>query len=47
MITLKPMENLTSKRITLRNFNIKDAENLFNNWGTDEEITKYMLWKNY
>ena len=47
MITLKPIESLMSKRITLRKFNIEDAENLFNNWGTDEEITKYMLWKNY
>lgn len=47
MITLKRTENLVSSRITLREFKLEDAENLFNNWGTDEEITKYMLWKNY
>lgn len=47
MITLKRTENLPSNRITLREFKLEDAENLFNNWGTDEKITKYMLWKNY
>lgn len=37
MITLKRTENLPSNRITLREFKLEDAENLFNNWGTDEK----------
>lgn len=44
---MKRTENLPSNRITIREFKLEDAENLFNNWGTDEEITKYMLWNNY
>lgn len=47
MINLKKIEKLSSKRITLRAFTLDDKDSLFNNWGTDKEITKYMLWKNY
>ena len=47
MITIKSIEPLETQRLKLRKFQINDAESLFNNWGTDCEITKYMLWKNY
>lgn len=47
MITIKSIEPLETQRLKLRKFQINDAESLFNNWGTDCGITKYMLWKNY
>lgn len=47
MIDFKKIENLVSNRLLLRVFTLNDKENLYNNWGTDEEINKYMLWKNY
>lgn len=47
MITIKPIETIRTKRLTLREFHDEDANDLYNNWGKDKEITKYMLWKNY
>lgn len=47
MIEIKPIKTLESKRLILREFKNSDAENLYNTYGTDKEITKYMLWKNY
>lgn len=47
MIEIKPIKTLESKRLILRGFENSDAESLYNTYGTDKEITKYMLWKNY
>lgn len=47
MIEIKPIKTLESERLILREFENSDAENLYNTYGTDKEITKYMLWKNY
>lgn len=47
MINLKRIENLVSERLILRAFTLNDKEKLYNNWGIDTEIAKYMLWKNY
>ena len=44
MIRLEPIKG---EKVTLREFEITDAEQLFENWGKDEEVSKYMLWKNY
>lgn len=44
MIKLEPIKNA---KVILREFELKDAEQLYNNWGKDEEVSKYMLWKNY
>ncbi len=44
MIRLEPIKG---KKVILREFELKDAQQLFDNWGTDEEVSKYMLWKNY
>ena len=35
---------LETKRLILRPFNIKDAEEIFNGWASDPEVSKYMLW---
>ena len=41
------LNELKGNKVLLREFELKDAEDVYNNWGTDSEVTKYMLWKNY
>lgn len=31
-------------RLILRPFKIEDAEEVFNNWASDDEVTKYLTW---
>ena len=33
---------LETDRLILRQFKIEDAENVFNNWASDDEVTKYL-----
>lgn len=35
---------ISSQSIILRPFKIDDAYNMFNNWASDQEITKYISW---
>lgn len=35
---------LATERLTLRRFEIEDAENMFYNWASDPEVTKYLTW---
>lgn len=35
---------LATERLTLRRFEIEDAENVFYNWTNDPEVTKYLTW---
>jgi aspartyl-tRNA(Asn)/glutamyl-tRNA(Gln) amidotransferase subunit C len=35
---------LATDRLTLRRFEIEDAENMFYNWANDPEVTKYLTW---
>ncbi len=35
---------LATERLTLRRFEIEDAENMFYNWANDPEVTKYLTW---
>ena len=44
MIRLEPIKG---GKVILREFELSDAKELYENWGTDEEVSKYMLWKNY
>ena len=37
-------KKLTTKRLTLRKFFIKDALCMFNNWASDSLTTKYLTW---
>ena len=41
------LERIKGKKVLLREFELKDASDLYNNWGTDSDVSKYMLWKNY
>lgn len=35
---------IATERLTLRRFEIEDAENMFYNWANDPEVTKYLTW---
>lgn len=35
---------LETDRLILRPFKIEDAEEFFNNWASDDEVTKYLTW---
>lgn len=37
-------KRLETERLILRRFTIEDAEYMFNNWGSDDEVTKYLTW---
>ena len=36
--------NLETNRLLLRKFTLDDAQEMFNNWANDEEVTKFMTW---
>lgn len=44
MITLEPIKNIN---IILREFELNDAQDFYNNWGKDPDVAKYMLWKTH
>ena len=35
---------LETERLILRRFTIEDAEPMFNNWASDDEVTKFLTW---
>jgi len=37
-------KKLETKRLILRPFKIADAEAMFNNWTSDDEVTEYLSW---
>ncbi len=38
---------LATERLTLRRFEVEDAEQCFYNWQNDPEVTKYLTWQPY
>lgn len=44
MLTHKGTKELTTKRLKLRRFTVEDAQDMFNNWASDAEVTKFMRW---
>ena len=38
---------LESERLLLRRFKIEDAEDMYNNWASDDEVTKYLIWRTH
>jgi len=38
---------IKTDRLTLRKFEIKDADMMFQNWASDDEVTRYMRWDPY
>jgi aspartyl-tRNA(Asn)/glutamyl-tRNA(Gln) amidotransferase subunit C len=39
--------DLATGRLTLRRFELEDAENMYYNWANDPEVTKYLTWQPY
>lgn len=43
-MNFKGTEIIETNRLILRPFVIEDAYYIFNNWASDDEVTKYLLW---
>ena len=37
-------KTIETKRLILRKFTIDDAENMYKNWASDDEVTKFLTW---
>ena len=37
-------EPIETKRLILRRFTTDDAEDMFNNWASDPEVTRFLTW---
>ncbi|GAA0116354.1 GNAT family N-acetyltransferase [Clostridium senegalense] len=44
MLKHKETEKLETERLILRKFKEADALDMFNNWASDSEVTKYLSW---
>ena len=38
-------QTIATERLTLRRFTIEEAENMYYNWASDPEVTKYLTWQ--
>ena len=38
-------QNISTERLLLRRIKIDDAESMFKNWASDDDVTKYLRWK--
>ena len=45
MLNHNGIKILTTARLTLRPFRIEDAEDMYNNWAHDPEVTRYVTWE--
>ena len=37
-------KTIETDRLVLRRYRIEDAEDMYNNWTSDNEVTKFMPW---
>ena len=37
-------KTLETERLILRRFTLEDAQSVYNNWASDPEVTKYLMW---
>lgn len=44
MLTDRGTETLHTQRLTLRRFTVDDAEDMYRNWASDENVTHYLTW---
>ena len=44
MLTHKGTQRLETSRLILRRFTIEDAQQMFWNWASEDEVTKYLTW---
>ncbi|MBD7912440.1 GNAT family N-acetyltransferase [Clostridium cibarium] len=45
MLSHKGTIEINTDRLLLRKFKLQDADDMFNNWGNDKEVTKFLSWK--
>ena len=48
-LTMKHLgtKKLFTKRLILRRFELSDIVPMFNNWASDDEVTKYLTWRSH
>ena len=44
MLTHKGTQTIVTERLVLRRFRQEDAQAMFDNWASDDEVTKYLTW---
>ena len=47
MLTHKGTQTLLTQRLVLRRFRPEDAQAMFDNWASDDEVTKYLTWPSH
>ena len=47
MLTHKGTQTIVTERLTLRRFRPDDAQAMFDNWASDDEVTKYLTWPSH
>ena len=45
MLTHKGTKTIITERLILRKFRVDDATDMFNNWASDENVTRFLTWK--
>ena len=45
MLNHKGTATLTTPRLTLRRFEIADAQAMFDNWANDPRVTRHLTWR--
>ena len=45
MLTHKGTQTVYTDRLILRRYKLEDAAAMYENWTSDEEVTKYLMWK--
>ena len=44
MLTHKGTQTIRTERLILRRFRMEDAQAMFDNWASDDQVTKYLTW---
>ena len=44
MLAHKGTQRIETERLILRPFKLSDANDMFKNWASDDEVTKYLTW---
>ena len=47
MLTHKGTQTIQTERLTLRRFRSEDAHDMYENWASDDEVTKYLTWPSH
>ena len=40
-------QTIETNRLILRRFQDSDAQSMYNNWASDDDVTKYLMWQSY